>query len=58
VPSVKVVPKSRCDVRKTLIATLAKLKEEDKVYVKKDDKNVKEDNITRVNSAVIKEMFI
>jgi hypothetical protein len=56
--SIKVVPKSRCNVRKTLIVTLAKLKEEDKVYVKKDNKNVKEDNIIRVNSAVIKEMFI
>jgi hypothetical protein len=52
------VPKSRCDVRKTLIATLAKLKEEDKVYVKKDDKNIKEDNVIRVDSAIIKEIFI
>jgi hypothetical protein len=55
---IRVVPKSCCNIRKTLIATLAKLKEEDKVYVKKDNRNIKEDNIIRVNSIVIKEIFV
>jgi hypothetical protein len=58
VPSVRVVPKSRCDVGKTLMATSAELGEEDGVYVEKDDRNVKEDDVTRVDGAVVEEMFV
>jgi uncharacterized protein YabE (DUF348 family) len=55
---VRVMPKSCCDIRKTLIATLIKLKEEDKVYIKKDNRNIKENNIIRVDNVIIKEMFV